>query len=41
MLLSRPGQRAASQHADADHSDAGRRRMIEPPSVIQRQLGGR
>src|SRR4029077_19167534 len=34
MPLSRPRQRAAGEDADADHPDAGRRRMIEQPAIV-------
>ena len=45
MTLSRSGQRAAGEHADADDADAGRPGMIKQPSIvlcriIRRQLGG-
>jgi len=46
MTLGRSGQRAASEHADADDADTGCPGMIEQPSIIlcriiRRQLGGR
>src|SRR5262245_55436018 len=48
MTLGRSGERASGKHADADDADAGRRGMIEQPSIIlcriihwQRSGGGR